>query len=164
MFLYSGPAINVLAIIMTARILGWRIGLARALGAVLFSLVIGFIMSKLFKSEEDERQKGFEVTDEEPGPRTLLQTGLCSPPLILILIFAAWAKPFETSGFFYAVFRIKWILTLSLVGCFIVMIKNGLRRRTRGMVGFVMGFWEESFAASVRRGICSRLILWEAGD
>jgi uncharacterized membrane protein YraQ (UPF0718 family) len=55
-FLYSGPAINVLAIILTARILGWQIGLARAIGAVLFSIVIGLLMHLIFLKEERSRQ------------------------------------------------------------------------------------------------------------
>ena len=54
-FLYSGPAINILAIILTARVLGWQLGLARALGAVLFSVVIGLIMAFLFRREEKEK-------------------------------------------------------------------------------------------------------------
>lgn len=58
-FLYSGPAINVLAIILPARVLGWEIGVARALGAVLFSAVIGVQMAAIFRGEETERQKGF---------------------------------------------------------------------------------------------------------
>ncbi len=55
-FLYSGPAINVLAIILTARILGWQLGFARAIGAVIFSVVIGLTMHFIFLSEEREKQ------------------------------------------------------------------------------------------------------------
>jgi len=40
-FLYSGPAINVLAIVLTARILGWQMGLARAIGAIFFAIITG---------------------------------------------------------------------------------------------------------------------------
>ena len=54
-FLYSGPAINVLAIILTARVLGWKLGLARALGAVFFSAVIGLIMAYIYRHEEKGR-------------------------------------------------------------------------------------------------------------
>lgn len=70
-FLYSGPAINVLAIILTARVLGWQIGLGRALGAVVFSVVIGLIMALLFRGEEKERAKGLLMPEgeEPPGPR-----------------------------------------------------------------------------------------------
>jgi len=57
-FLYSGPAINVLAIIMTARVLGWKVGLARAIGAVVFSILIGLLMALILTGEEAERRKG----------------------------------------------------------------------------------------------------------
>jgi uncharacterized membrane protein YraQ (UPF0718 family) len=54
-FLYSGPAINLLAIVLTARKLGWDLGAARAVGAVAFSLVIGLLMAAIYHREE--RQK-----------------------------------------------------------------------------------------------------------
>ncbi|MBC7320063.1 permease, partial [bacterium] len=54
-FLYSGPAINILAIILTARVLGPSLGLARAIGAVLFSIVIGLSMHVIFRKEEKEK-------------------------------------------------------------------------------------------------------------
>ncbi|MBC7324241.1 MAG: permease, partial [Moorella sp. (in: Bacteria)] len=64
-FLYSGPAINVLAIILSTRVLGWQIGLARALGAITFSVIIGLIMALLFRNEEQERAKGLTLPEEE---------------------------------------------------------------------------------------------------
>lgn len=113
-FLYSGPAINVLAIIMTARILGWKLGIARAVGAVLFSVVIGLIMAALFKKEEGERLKSFTGKDtgafEEEG-RSLSQNLLYFATMVFILIFAAWGKPTEPVGFFNAVFNVKWYST-----------------------------------------------------
>lgn len=112
-FLYSGPAINVLAIIMTARILGWKLGIARAVGAVLFSIVIGLIMAALFKKEEGERLKSF--TGENTGAfeegRSLSQNLLYFATMVFILIFAAWGKPAEPVGFFNAIFNVKWYLT-----------------------------------------------------
>jgi hypothetical protein len=77
-FLYSGPAINVLAIIMTARILGWKLGVARAIGAVVFAVVIGLIMELLFGKEDRERTKKISTnfsSDEEKG-RTLFQEAI----------------------------------------------------------------------------------------
>jgi uncharacterized membrane protein YraQ (UPF0718 family) len=67
-FLYSGPAINILAITLTARVLGWQMGLARATDAVAFSVIIGLVMAFLFKGEEDTRQKSLtaaEAIDDE---------------------------------------------------------------------------------------------------
>ncbi len=123
-FLYSGPAINVLAIIMTARVLGWQIGLARAIGAILFSIIIGLLMAKIFKSEEAERQKGFEMLPDESLQRTLMQTSAYFAVLILILVFAAWARPADHEGFFYTVFTIKWYLVFILLGVLAYMLKN----------------------------------------
>ncbi|MGE5483402.1 MAG: permease [Ignavibacteriales bacterium] len=115
-FLYSGPAINVLAIILTARVLGWQIGLARAVGAVLFSIVIGLLMAVIFRGEEAERQKGFESNPTtEPGGRSLGQTTTYFATLVAILVFAAWGKPAERIGFFYDVYLIKWYLVIGLL-------------------------------------------------
>lgn len=115
-FLYSGPAINVLAIIMTARVLGWRIGLARAIGAIVFSIVIGLLMALIFRGEEAERQKGLaSVPDDDDAGRTLGQTAAYFAVLVGLLVFAAWGKPPEPIGFFYAVFNFKWLIVLGLL-------------------------------------------------
>ncbi len=127
-FLYSGPAINVLAIILTARVLGWQIGLARALGAVLFSVVIGLIMALLFRGEERERARGLLLPEEGETPRTLGQTALYFLVLILILIFAAWGKPAEQAGFWYAVYTLKWYLVIALLATLAVMLKAWFKR------------------------------------
>jgi len=115
-FLYSGPAINVLAIVMTARILGLQIGIARALGAVLFSVIIGLIMHILFRKEEDERQKqaaGFEGAEEV---RPLWQTLVYFALMILILIFLNWAKPnaATATGFMLWAYSYKWVISAVL--------------------------------------------------
>lgn len=114
-FLYSGPAINVLAIILTARVLGWRMGLARAIGAVLFALVIGLIMALLFRGEEEERQRGFAQAPTVEMGRTPGQTAAYFATLIGILVFAAWGKPSDTSGFWHNVFMVKWYLVAALL-------------------------------------------------
>jgi uncharacterized membrane protein YraQ (UPF0718 family) len=139
-FLYSGPAINVLAIIMTARVLGWQIGLARAIGAVLFSIVIGLVMARIFREEEAERQKGFDMLPDESGHRSLGQTAAYFAVLILILIFAAWAKPADRSGFFYSVFTIKWYLVFALLGLLAYMMKNWFAREELG--DWVLSSWD----------------------
>ncbi len=93
-FLYSGPAINVLAIILTARVLGWQLGLARAVGAVVFSIVIGLLMHLIFLKEEKElpATPGFQLTgpvDERP----LWKNTLYFIIMVGILVFANWGKP-----------------------------------------------------------------------
>jgi uncharacterized membrane protein YraQ (UPF0718 family) len=110
-FLYAGPAINILAIILTARVLGPQLGLARAIGAIAFSVIIGLLMSFFFKDKQviDEE---FATGETSAGKsRSLGQNGLYFLVLILILIFAAWAKPNEALGFWNAVYSIHWYLT-----------------------------------------------------
>ena len=94
-FLYSGPAINVLAIVLTARVLGWKLGLARAVGAVVFSVVIGLLMHLLFRKEEREKAANggdFGLGEEEAG-RPLWQNAAYFAVLVAILVFANWGKP-----------------------------------------------------------------------
>lgn len=122
-FLYSGPAINVLAIILSARVLGWQLGLARALGAVFFSVVIGLIMALLFKKEEGERIKGLLLPEAAAPRRTLGQTAFYFLVLILILVFAAWSKPAESVGFWYAVYQLKWYLVIGLIVILTLVLK-----------------------------------------
>jgi len=110
-FLYSGPAINVLAIILTARILGPQIGVARAVGAVLFSVVIGLIMHLLFYEEEKAKADAAMYMPEPEVERPLWQNALYFAIMILILISATWSQPSQTGGFWYAVYSVKWLLT-----------------------------------------------------
>jgi uncharacterized membrane protein YraQ (UPF0718 family) len=113
-FLYSGPAINVLAIVLTARILGYQIGVARAIGAIVFSVVIGGLMHLIFL--KDERAKAaltrevYLEPDARP-PRPLWQTALYFFSMAAVLVFANWARPAETTGVWHAIFAAKWWLT-----------------------------------------------------
>ncbi len=122
-FLYSGPAINILAIILTARILGLDLGVARAVGAVAFSVIIGLLMHLFFLKEERERAEAARMVVTPDVSRPLWQNALFFASLIAVLIFANWGRPGETSGFWYAVYSVKWILTaLAAVGVAIVLI------------------------------------------
>lgn len=118
-FLYSGPAINVLAIIMTARILGFQLGIARAVGAVIFSVVIGLLMHLIFRRSEAARQadKGIVIFEEEKV-RPLWKDGLFFAAMVGILVFANWGRPADgEAGFWAMVHSVKWILTgVFLVG------------------------------------------------
>jgi uncharacterized membrane protein YraQ (UPF0718 family) len=129
-FLYSGPAINVLAVILTARVLGPELGIGRALGAVVFSVVIGLLMSLVFRQEENRRKDeaaSFAITDEEKT-RPMLKTGLYFFTLVLILIFAAWGKPREPVGFWNAVHSVHWPVTAGLLILLAVELKLWFRR------------------------------------
>lgn len=110
-FLYSGPAINVLAIVMTARILGPEMGIARAVGAILFSVVIGLMMHFFFRKEEAERQVMQMAMLEEEVKRPLWQNALYFASMVAILVFANWGAPQTDSGLWAAIFNAKWLLT-----------------------------------------------------
>jgi uncharacterized membrane protein YraQ (UPF0718 family) len=86
-FLYSGPAINILAIVYTARLLGWQLGLARAIGAISFSVVIGLIMALIFRKEEkvkEEEMKNVVIEGGKGSGKLLVYFGI----MVAILIFA----------------------------------------------------------------------------
>ncbi|MFH1676020.1 MAG: permease, partial [bacterium] len=114
-FLYSGPAINVLAIILTARILGADIGIARAIGAILFSVVIGLLMHLVFRREEEAKSNAAMLIPNEEGGRPLWQTGIFFFTLVALLIFATWGTPGSDEGFYNLIHSIKWPLA-SLMG------------------------------------------------
>ncbi len=123
-FLYSGPAINVMAIILTAQILGFELGIARALAAVLFSLLIGLMMALLFRKEESARSTAGTVQIlESLGGRRPGQDALSFAAMLALLIFANWAEPRVGSGAFWsAIHSAKWGLTgLSLLLLFFVL-------------------------------------------
>jgi uncharacterized membrane protein YraQ (UPF0718 family) len=112
-FLYSGPAINVLAIILTARVLGAELGIARAVGAILFAVVIGLLMHLIFRKEEAARQaEGPVVMPDDERGRALWQDGLYFAAMIGILVFANWGAPGDgEAGVWAAIHSAKWILT-----------------------------------------------------
>jgi uncharacterized membrane protein YraQ (UPF0718 family) len=110
-FLYSGPAINVLAVILTARVLGLRLGLARAVAAIVFAVVIGLLMATIYRQEERERMSGPgpEMMELEPA-RALWQDIIYFGLMVAFLVFAAWGEPSQPVGFWNAVHGIKWWL------------------------------------------------------
>lgn len=142
-FLYAGPAINVLAIILTARVLGMEIGVARAVGAILFSVIIGLFMALIFRKEETAKAalKAAELPPEKGRP--LGQTVLFFALMVGILVFANWGQPRESIGFWNAIYNIKWWLTgLMAVG-----------------LGFVLALWYNVNKFSLLLGGIAPLIL-----
>src|SRR5690554_2432387 len=112
-FLYSGPAINILAIILTVRILGIEMGIARVVGAVVFSIVIGSVMSLIYCKEERAKREAQLNFPDVPEERPIWQTAFHFFALVLILVFANWGQPGEgvTSGGFYWLWANKWTIT-----------------------------------------------------
>jgi len=136
-FLYSGPAINVLAIVLTARILGAEIGIARAVGAVLFSVIIGLLMHFIYRKEEVAKANAAMNMPIPEVKRALWKTVIYFASMIAILVFANWGKPVETGGIWYIIYSIKWIITGAAAVIFgLVMI-----------AWFKLAWWKVALAA-----------------
>jgi uncharacterized membrane protein YraQ (UPF0718 family) len=122
-FLYSGPAINVLAIILTAKVLGYKLGLARALGAIVFAVIIGLIMHLLFnKEEEKNREKSNLIEGEEKEARPLWKTTLYFAVMVAILVFINWGKSSPELKVWYFIYQAKWHIGAALLAVLSWMI------------------------------------------
>lgn len=112
-FLYSGPAINILAIILTARILGFEMGVARTIGAISFSVIIGIVMSFIYRKEEKIKKEEQMNIQLPPEKRPMWQTSFHFFVLVLILVFANWGSPSgdDTSSGWYYLWAYKWYIT-----------------------------------------------------
>ena len=122
-FLYSGPAINVLAIVLTARVLGLEIGIARAVGAIVFSVVIGLLMHLVFRREEKKKAIAQAALPVPEVPRPLWQTATYFASMVAILVFANWGKPEQENGFWYAIYSHKWAITaIAAVGFAVILV------------------------------------------
>lgn len=142
-FLYSGPAINVLAIILTTKVLGWQMGLARAVGAISFAVITGLLMAFIFRKDDAQRQTGEIFLPEEDGKaRALWQDGLYMLTMVLILVFASFARPTETDGGLWRlIFSAKWYLTAALIIVLAVMLKKWfVKEELKGWMEATWGF------------------------
>ena len=147
-FLYSGPAINVLAISLTAKILGWQLGLARAIGAVFFAVVTGLLMALIFRKDDASRTEGqIYVPEPDATERTLLQDALYILTMILILVFAAFAKPAPGStGLWPIIFAAKWYITIALLIILGFMLKAWFTKdECKSWVESSWGFMKQIF-------------------
>ncbi len=142
-FLYSGPAINVLAIILTARILGWQMGLARAVGAISFAVITGLLMAFIFRKDDAKRETGEIFLPEEDGKaRALWQDAFYMLTMVLILVFASFARPTENDGgLWQMIFSAKWYLVVLLLAVLAVMMKKWfVKEELQGWVEATWGF------------------------
>ncbi|GAB6181193.1 permease [Desulfotomaculum defluvii] len=140
-FLYSGPAINILAIILSARVLGADIGIARAVGAVIFSIIIGLLMHLIFLKEEREKVAAALTLPPPPeDKRSLGQYAIYFALMVFILIFAAWGKPPEPVGFFNAVYEIHWYLTIFFLILLAILLKLWFDRSE--ITGWLDSTWD----------------------
>lgn len=113
-FLYSGPAINILAIVLTAKVLGFKIGIARAVGAILFAFIIGFLMHLIFRKEDEERLKDenlFRIEDQGMV-RTLTQNILYMLSMIGILVFINWSPSQGSLVVWDFLYKYKYMITV----------------------------------------------------
>ena len=127
-FLYSGPAISVLSIILTTRILGLEMGIARVIGAVLFSVVIGLAMAFIFRKEEKAKQEQQMNIIPAPENRPMWQTAFHFFTLVLILVFANLGAPASNdTGLWQTLFIYKWyvvgVLSVLLCGSLVWILK-----------------------------------------
>jgi hypothetical protein len=129
-FLYSGPAINVLAITLTARVLGFELGVARAIGAVVFALLVGLGMHLFFLKEERRKAQeavGF-VLPEDARERPLWQNVAYFASMVGILVFANWGRPLHNPGLWATIYRNKWAITLTLLFALALILWRWFRR------------------------------------
>ena len=108
-FLYSGPAINVLAIVYTAKLLGYDLGAARAIGAMAFAAGIGLIMAFIYRKEESQKDsQAFAMLAADPGGKSLWQQVIFLGTLVGILVFAASGNWIATGILLVVLVVILW--------------------------------------------------------
>lgn len=122
-FLYSGPAINILAIILSAKVLGLKLGLARTFGAIIFAIVIGLLMHLIFRKEDEKRlsdERMFQVGTQEM-PRKLWQDVIYMAVMIGILVFLNWAPSKGNIAIWDLIYSYKWIIS-GIFGVILLLI------------------------------------------
>jgi hypothetical protein len=128
-FLYSGPAINILAIVLTGVVLGPEMGIARGVGAIVFAVLIGLAMHFIFRREEAEKLTAAAAMPEPAVSRPLWQNALYFAAMVGILVFANWGQPGRDSGLWHSIYAAKWNLTalfaLALALILVVWFKVG---------------------------------------
>ncbi len=166
-FLYSGPAINILAIVLTARILGPGLGVARAAGAVLFSIVIGLVMHVLFRAEENAKASAQAAMPSIEVPRPLWKNALYFASMAGFLVFANWARPRETSGAWFAIYAAKWIVAfacLAGLGASIFLLLRMTRKEAGEWLEATWGFAKQIMPLLLAGVLVSGFLLGRPGN
>jgi len=128
-FAYSGPAVNILAIILTARVLGAEMGIARALGSIAFSVIIGLLMALIFK-DQPKQETSVKKASRQKEKRSAFEVILFFSVMTAGLVFATWAKPDSESGsLFTLIYSLKWYLAAV---CLIMTVILSFRTMDKG--------------------------------
>jgi len=126
-FLYSGPAINVLAMILTARVLGLELGIARVIGAVVFSVIIGLLMELIFRRDEEKRMEEFTGQDDADKGKPAWILILYFSVMIAILVFLNWGKD-ESMAVWNMIYKAKWIISGGLIVILAFMVSGWFKK------------------------------------
>ncbi|HKI84787.1 MAG TPA: permease, partial [Candidatus Krumholzibacteria bacterium] len=163
-FLYSGPAINVLAIILTARVLGWQLGLARAVGAVSFSVLVGLAMSVIFR-EAPQSSRGLTAgVVAEDNPRSSWRTVSWLVAMVGILVFANWGKPQTDHGAWAVIHENRWwIVGVFGIALLATLSKGFSREELGGWVGESWGFAKQILPLLLLGVLAAGLLLGRPG-
>jgi uncharacterized protein len=137
-FLYAGPAINVLAIILTGRVLGLEMGVARAVGAVAFSVVVGALMHLIFRKEEQAKAAAQPAVEAH---RPLWKNAVFFALMVGILVFANWGGADE-AGLWGAIYKVKWPATTGLVVTLAAFLPTSYRLERAESRQWVETTWE----------------------
>jgi len=165
-FLYSGPAINVLAIILTARVLGIEIGIARAVGAVLFAVIIGLVMHFFFYKEESKRLNEGEIVigNVENEERPLWKIAIYFAVMVGILIFINWGKD-EAIKIWQLVYEIKWIITCGLfVILMFILFRWFKKEEINEWIHSTWGFGKQIFPLLIAGVLVAGFLLGRPGN
>jgi len=131
-FLYSGPAINILAITLTANILGIELGFARTVLAIAFSIIIGLCIAYIFRKDDKDRLENMEIQESEETGISLWRNLLLVGSMIGYLVFATFGNPRTDTGLLYTIFSIKWYVAgffaiASILSALLLFKKEKLR-------------------------------------
>ena len=169
-FLYSGPAINVLAIVLTAKVLGAQIGVARAVGAITFSIIIGLLMHVIFRKEELAKAEAMAQMPQPEVTRPLWKNASYFASMVALLVFANWGKPASDNGLWHAIYSAKWIITsiMGIIFTILLALWFNVNRKwlfwgALPVVALAIGFRGEPMVPFVAAIAVLSLVLWRSG-